>query len=270
MKRLFKAFRAIGFLVKDPWKLNRVINENDEWLRTVEKKHGCSALPIIPLPFFLKNSISVNPYSFLEGGASPADLALLRALAESIPHCRYFEIGTWRGESVANVAAVAEECYTLNLPDNLIFQQFPSDDYIRSHRFFSEGLPRVIHLTGDSFTYPFESLLHAFDLIFIDGDHHYDAVYNDTCRVLKHLCHESTIVVWHDYASTPESVRCETLAAILDACPPELHRHLYHVQNTLCAILYRKEAPTVPFRRFALPEYFFNVQITVSSTGQKS
>jgi hypothetical protein len=75
-----------------------------------------------------------------------------------------------------------------------------------------------------------------FDLVFIDGDHHYEMVKNDTEKVLRYLAHERTIVVWHDYARNPETVRWEVLAGILSGCQPGLHQNIYHVAHTLCAV----------------------------------
>src|SRR5438552_3056351 len=57
----------------------------------------------------------VAPYTYLEGGSTAIDLALLKALAKTFQQCCYFEIGAWRGESVANVASVAKECISLSL-----------------------------------------------------------------------------------------------------------------------------------------------------------
>ena len=69
----------------------------------------------------------------------------------------------------------------------------------------------------------FEALNKKFDLIFIDGDHHYEMVRNDTAKVFQSLFHSGSTVVWHDYAFNPEKIRFEVLAGILDGCPTEFH-----------------------------------------------
>ncbi|MCB0809764.1 MAG: hypothetical protein KDB96_10840, partial [Flavobacteriales bacterium] len=56
----------------------------------------------------------VGSYSFLDGTSRPTDIALLRGLA-SRPSCRrYIEFGTWRGESLANVAPLVEEAWAIS------------------------------------------------------------------------------------------------------------------------------------------------------------
>jgi len=264
MKRIYKFFKALGLLIRNPWKLNLILDRNEEWELFVRKKYRLTSLPLIPINKFIRDTIAVESYAFLDGGSIPTDIALLKQLASDIPACRYFEIGTWRGESVSNVAAVADVCYTLNLPDEELLKLINAKDYVTSHRLFSRNHKNIIHVTGDSRSFDYGSLGMQFDLIFIDGDHHYETVVKDTQNVLQYLCHDETIVVWHDYAYSPESVRYETLAAILDACPQILHPHLYHAGNTNCALLYRKEVLSIPFKKFARPDYCFTMQIKVS------
>ena len=87
-------------------------------------------------------------------------------------------------------------------------------------------------------TYDFGALNKRFDLIFIDGNHKYNFVKNDTQKVFKHLTHKDSIVVWHDYALHPEKARYDVLAGILDGLPKDYQDNLYHVSNSLCAIYY--------------------------------
>ena len=117
MSKISKAIRAISLIIRNPWLLNRVLEEDMYWKRKVIENYGFqSGLPVIrPEELFGDFSETVDPFAFLDGGSLPTDLALLKKLARRMPHCSYFEIGTWRGESVANVASVAEKCYTLNL-----------------------------------------------------------------------------------------------------------------------------------------------------------
>jgi len=100
-----------------------ILDQNEEWEQYVRKKYSTLSLPVIPLNSLIHNTALVEPFAFLDGGSIPTDIALLRQLASDIPGCRYFEIGTWRGESIANVAAVSDVCYTLNLPDEELFRQ---------------------------------------------------------------------------------------------------------------------------------------------------
>jgi len=70
----------------------------------------------------------------------------------------------------------------------------------------------------------------TFDVLFIDGDHRYDYVKNDTAKVFRHLVHNKSIVLWHDYAYSPGQVRYEVLAGILDGVP-ETYRQLQFMKT---------------------------------------
>lgn len=238
MPRVSKAFRAISLLVRNPWLLNKVLEEDLYWKNEVVKSFGFgNGLPVIQAELLFGDfSETVDPYAFLDGGSLPTDLALLKKLARGIPRCSYFEIGTWRGESAANVASVAETCYTLNLSSDEMKKMGMSQSYIDQHRHYSRHIPNITHLEGNTLSFDFRDLNRKFDLIFIDGDHHFDMVYNDTEKVFMNLIHENSIVVWHDYARNPETIRFEVLAGILNGCPSSCHRHIFHIANTLCAV----------------------------------
>jgi predicted O-methyltransferase YrrM len=238
MSKISKALHAISLILRNPWLLNKVLEEDQYWKRKVIKSYGFAlGLPVINAEELFGNfSETVDPFAFLDGGSLPTDLALLKKLARRIPHCSYFEIGTWRGESVANVAEVAQDCYTLNLSADEMRKMGLNQRYIDLHGYFSKNLPNVRHLHGNTLSFDFQSLNKKFDLVFIDGDHHFEMVRNDTEKVFSHLADENSVVVWHDYASNPETVRYEVLAGILHGCPKSIHQHIFHIANTLCAV----------------------------------
>jgi predicted O-methyltransferase YrrM len=261
MNKIIKTIKALGILAKNPWKLNLILNQNEEWEKYVMKKYQQISLPVIPFNSIIHDTITVEPYAFLDGGSLPTDLALLKQLATDINDCKYFEIGTWRGESVSNVAATSAICFTLNLPESELLKHLNDKNFIASQQYFSNNLKNVTHLRGDSRTFDFEGLGIKFDLIFIDGDHHYEAIVSDTQNVLRYLCHENSIIVWHDYTYNPELIRYETMASILDACPEDLHRRIFHVENTNCAVLIKKKIASHTFKKYALPDHYFSVKI---------
>ncbi len=238
MSKIAKLFRAAGMILRKPYLINKVLDDQEVWRKRVIMDHGLKD-GLAEVGFHEISGgekVLVRPFSFLEGGSLPTDLALLRILASGIDNCRYFEIGTWRGESVANVAEVAMECITLNLSPGQMREAGLSEEYIGQHAMFSKGLSNVTHLEGDSLYFDFAGLNKKFDIIFIDGDHHYASIRTDTQHVFKHLLHERSIVVWHDYAWQPGNIRFETMAAILDGVPEAQHGKLFAVRNTLCAI----------------------------------
>jgi predicted O-methyltransferase YrrM len=263
MKKLYKALKAVIRIIRNPWLLNKVLDDDLHWMEYIAKHHGFkNSLPVItPESLFGDFSETVAPYASLDGSSLPTDLALLKRLARTFPDCSYFEIGTWRGESVANVASVASECFTLNLSDAEMISLGLDERYINLHRHFSKDLKNVTHLQGNSLDFDFAGLGKKFDLIFIDGDHHFNVIKNDTEKVFRHLLHENSIVVWHDYACNPEKIRFEVMAGILDGCPKEYHDRIYQVGNTMCAIFIRRALETRPFESPQIPEGYFELQI---------
>lgn len=259
MGKLRNISRAIRTLLRNPSALSRVLV--DEHKEEVVRIHGLACgLPTLDLLDLLPDfHMTVRPYSFLEGTSTVMDIALLNSLASRIPDCAYLEIGTWRGESVANVARHAKKCVSLSLSETEIRALGWSEDFIRTHRFFSDGLPNVQHLGHNSLTFDFSSLGEKFDLIFIDGDHTYEGVRSDTRNAFGLLKDDRSVIVWHDAGTTPENTRWDTLAGILDGCPPGCRPNLYRVSNTLCAIYWRGAArgafpavPRVPDKEFEI------------------
>ncbi|NQT76178.1 MAG: class I SAM-dependent methyltransferase [Bacteroidetes bacterium] len=267
MNKLKKLAKALLMILRRPWLLNRVIDDNDAWRNKVRKEFGSPEwLPVVDFRSLAGvDEIKVKPFAYLEGGSLPTDLALLRSLALKIPDCRYFEIGTWRGESVANVAGPDRECYTLDLSVGEMREKGLNDDYITQQGMFLKDLPNVIQLEGNSMNFDFAGLNKKFDLIFIDGDHHYSSIKNDTDKVFAHLVHEKSIVVWHDYAWQPGNIRFETMAGILAGIPENFRKNLYTVSNTLCAIYYPAGLEAQEPKPLAFPENIFEVRIKINN-----
>ena len=265
MNKLAKLFRALGLVIRKPALLNLVLNDEEVNKKMVIEKYLLSAgLPVVDLLDIVPNfREKIDPFCFLDGGSTPPDLGLLKALAASFPSCEYFEIGTWRGESVANVASVATHCTTLNLPDEEMRKLGMSKDYVQSHRFFSEKLQNVTHLQHNSLTFDFQSLQQKFDLIFIDGDHHYESVRSDTANAFRLLKDERSMIVWHDYSHTPSSgIRWDVVRGILDGAPKEKQAGLYHVSNTLCALYSSQPLVSKQVSLFDPPNKYFTVTLT--------
>lgn len=261
MSKISKTLKALSRIAGNPWLLNKVLQDDLAWEKYIVQKFDLPyGFPVVhPESLFGDFQETICPYAFLDGGSLPTDLALLKKLARRFPACRYFEIGTWRGESVANVADVAEKCTTMNLSRKEMSELGLSQRYIDLHGYYSKQLANVEHLEGNTKTFDFQSLTEKFDLIFIDGDHHFEMVKNDTRKVFEYLVHDKSVVVWHDYARNPENIRFEVMAGILEGCPDRFHDNIIHVAHTLCAVFFpekqsgtRLDAPVIPTGRFRI------------------
>ncbi|TGE27293.1 class I SAM-dependent methyltransferase [Hymenobacter metallicola] len=267
MSKISKTLRALTSLVRNPWLLNHVLAADEAGWQERARAHtrrqlSAQGLPMAPLSTFLSAADdTVQPFAFREGGSLPTDLLLLRALARRVPQARYFEIGTWRGESAANVAAVAASVHTLNLSATELRALGLPERYIELHGFFSCPLPNVTHLHGNSATYDLAGLQQKFDVIFIDGDHRYEAVRTDTRRVFEHVVGPDTVVVWHDASRQPGQPRWEVLAGILDGLPASAAGQLVQVENTLCALYSPQPVATTTPDPLADPQHWFEVKL---------
>jgi len=272
--KIVKAADAVWQLAKNPWLLNKMFDEELYWRKRVLKKYDFkNGLPVLDLvSVFDTPTETISPYAFLDGGSLPTDLALLRYLVRRFQVENYLEIGTWRGESVANVAPIVKKAVTIDLPDDAMRSMRRSEDYIGQQRVFSENLSNVIHVRANSLTLDFPTLGDSFGLAFIDGDHHYEAVRSDTRNVLKCLLPEG-IIVWHDYALNPEQVRWSVLEGILDGLPADMHQRLFHVSNTLCAVYLPQGISNLPGATILprkSPDRYFEVEIKLREMRSKS
>jgi predicted O-methyltransferase YrrM len=264
MNKFGKALKALWWILRKPILLNRVLADEDNWKTYVTDKYGLGeGIPVIGMDRLTAGDhASLEPITFLDGGSLPTDLMLLATLAGGIEDCRYFEIGTWRGESAAIMAARCVSCHTLCLTDEEMRKMRMHERTIQSHGMFSRDLDNVVQLRGDSRSFDFAALDGKFDLVFIDGDHHYDGVLSDTRNAFDHLAHQGTVVVWHDYGYHPDRVRFEVMAAILDGAGPERAGRIYHVAHTKCAVYTGQEYPSRPAEFPMLPEETFHLEIT--------
>lgn len=263
LKKLFIIFST---LLKNPKTILRVLHpSNTESQQEVIRKYGLKyGLPIVTLGAFdTPTPHTVYPYLFLEGGSLPTDLYLLAQLAQGSKDGVYFEIGTWRGESVLNVAPYVSEAYTLNLTEEEMRRRGASEEYISQSGMLiaASNFPHVKQLYGNSLEFDFRHWHGKCDLVFIDGDHHYRAVVSDTLKCLPLLKDENSILVWHDYGYSPEEIRWDILLAILDAIPPGSHKYLYHVAHTKCAIFTQKPLKGLLKGRPLRPEQLFRVTL---------
>ncbi|MFZ4400489.1 MAG: class I SAM-dependent methyltransferase [Bacteroidales bacterium] len=263
MNKILKAIKAIGLILKKPYLLNHIIEDESVFQQYVEKKYNLpKGLPFITITeLFPDFNETVKPYAYLDGATLPIDIALLKALARKYKVQHYFEIGTWRGESVANIAEIVQECITLNLPDLEILELGLSDDYVKMHRVFSSELKNVKHIEGNSLNYDFTEYLKQFDMVFVDGDHHYESIVKDTKTAFELIEDEHKIIVWHDYALEPETVRWSVMAGILDGCPLEKRKNIYHISNTLCAVYINDNIKSDWLKINEQPKHYFEIGI---------
>ncbi len=240
MGKLGKLATAIKILMSKPYLINQIVEHDSVFKDQVVEAYGLEkGLPVIPYSDIVTEHELPN-YLFLDGGSLITDLLLLRSLAKKTTDCCYFEIGTWRGESCTNVVDHCDHCYTFNLPEKDIQALGHDETYLNQLELLSKTDPRIVPIKGNSLNFDFRALDFVPNLVFIDGDHHYEAVKSDTNRIFQWIDPQQATIVWHDYGNSPEKVRWSVLKGILDGLPAEEHKHLYQVANTKCAIYTRR------------------------------
>lgn len=239
-----------------------------------DQKYSSSAIRFVDICELL-NTIddNIESYTFLDGTSYVTDIVLLKGLCRKFTDCNYLEIGSWRGESLVNVAEVATKCVSISLSKEDIISMGMSKEIADSQRLFTNGLENLVHIEANSLTYDFEQLKEKFDVIFIDGDHTYAGVKSDTINAFKLLRNDQSVIVWHDCGVNFEMHRYEVLAAIFDGCPPHKRGNLYRVTNTLCGIYTTASlnSQVLKFPQFPTKTFSLNVKaMPFSKTGDLS
>jgi hypothetical protein len=265
MGKLAKLARVVGTIAVNPRSLGKVLLDPYEigFQNRVAQVQGFEkGLPTIDLLDLVPGlDETIDPYCFMNGSSRTVDLALLKALAKGFHGCRYLEIGTLRGESLVNVASVAEECVSVSLSDEELLERGCGRNYLKNNGFFLRNCANVKRIGHDSLTFDFSSL-GTFDMVFVDGDHSYEGVRHDTQSAFSVLRGENPVIVWHDYGVEYDSPSWRVMAGILDGTPEGERGRLYHVSNTLCAIYTRGHFATSIVEHPAVPDKVFSVRIS--------
>jgi predicted O-methyltransferase YrrM len=266
MPKLKTLWRLLQTLSREPRRITRVLDDEADHQNYVIRRYGLrTGLPTVDwMDLFPEFEETVDPYSFLDGGSLPTDLALLKGLARKKKVRTYYEIGTWRGESASNVASIAEECISVSLSDEEMRQYGLSEQFIKVHGFFSCKIKNVKHIRENSRSLDYSQYAGRCDLVFIDADHTYESVLADTRNAFPLMRNIHSIIVWHDYGFSPETVRWSVLAGILDGSPSWTRDHLYHVSNTKCAVYIQEQINTRAVEYPAVPNKAFAVKLTAT------
>jgi len=262
MSKITKLVRVLNAIIKKPSLLNLTIQDDDFFTKKARSLGLEEGFPVVDITDILPNfSETIKYFSSLDGGSLITDLAIIKKITSLYKEAQYFEIGTWRGESIANVAEVAKDCYTLNLTSEQLREIGLNEKYIDQQDLFSKNIPNITHLKGDSLKYNFNDFHNKFDVVFVDGDHHYESVKKDAKTAFKLIKDENSTIIWHDYGFSPEVIRHEVMTAIYEGTPKKYRDNLFHVSNSLCAIFTTKKYPVYKLNSFLPPSKTFNINI---------
>lgn len=138
------------------------------------------------------NTDTLLPDDRTPGGVTPTELTYLCHMAASLRPNKVLEVGTFLGRTTLNLANVLpnSQIQTFNWPQNLC--SFPVGQKFK-------GTPqedRITQVWGDTINFDFRTLP-TYEFAFIDADHSYEMVLNDSQKVFSRLSTDGAIV-WHD------------------------------------------------------------------------
>lgn len=159
--------------------------------------------------------------------ANHTDMVYVCGMASAVNARRIFEFGTYRGQTTCGMASVCKDAqvFTLNLPPEADPRYAP---YIGMYIARSPDRERITQLFCDARTFDTTPYRESMDYIFIDGDHSYQGVRNDTEKALQ-LLKPGGVIVWHDYAAKSPGV-LEYLAEF------SRERPLFRLRKTCLAV----------------------------------
>lgn len=235
--------------------------DREQWvIKYFNLPHGFPQVDLLDL--FPEFKETVDPFTNLYGTSLPIDLAVLKLFAKKYSNCDYLEIGTWRGESIANLAPICNHCVSISLSNNEMGSFGWGEPFQKLQRLFSKNIKNVLHIEANSRSMDFSKLNQKFDLVFIDGDHSFEGVKSDSEKVFGLLRDKDSVIVWHDYTSNYEHINWEVFAGILAGVPANMRGSIYHISNTLCAVYTNELIPTKPFVYPAFPDKNFIINIS--------
>jgi hypothetical protein len=200
--------------------------------------------------------------TFLDMTSRVIDMVFMKAMARRFNGlCDYLEIGSWRGESLINMASVCKSVVSVTLSREEMREMKMDARMIELEGFFLKPEMNIKRIGHNSMTFDFSSLNQKFDLIFVDGGHDFESVKSDTINAFKLLKDENSIIIWHDCGYSYEDKRNEVIAAILTGANAEQQKHIYRVSNTLCGIYINGKFETSFTGTITAPNKVFEVSI---------
>jgi len=173
-------------------------------------------------------SLPVGAINEESGHFNQVDLLYVAAIAKLKALRRMFEFGTYQGRTTYHLAQARDDAkvWTLNLP--------PADDpsvaeFIGCWFRGSDRESQVEQLFCNSFDFDPAPFAASMDLVFVDGDHSYAAVKNDTEKAFRMLA-PGGVLAWHDFAAKSPGV-------VRYLCELSRSRPLFRLKHT-CLVVY--------------------------------
>ncbi len=163
---------------------------NDSRIRELYLEQIFPGIGQVKVPLGAVNEVTLHP--------NKVDMLYVCAVAHHKGARRAFEFGTYMGRTTYHLAKTSPEMEVTTLsisPDkDPLFGPFLGK--------FFKGRPeaaRIKLLLQDSRDFDPAPYKGMFDVVFVDGDHSYELVKNDTLKAFQ-LLKKGGVILWHDYA----------------------------------------------------------------------
>jgi hypothetical protein len=172
------------------------------------------------------------------GDVSWQELVTISSLVAHYQPLRIFEIGTFMGKTTYHLAANSPDqaqVFTLDLPPDDFEQTIAQNPY--DMNLLHEGKRhevgyyfknttyqnKITQIFCDSRSFDETTYAHSMDMIFVDADHTYQSVINDTRKAMGMLKNDESgkVILWHDLRQ-----RSDVERGILELCGPDKVRHI--------------------------------------------
>lgn len=172
------------------------------------------------------------------GDVSWQELVTISSLVAYYKPLRIFEIGTFMGKTTYHLAANSPDqaqVFTLDLPQQNFEQTVAQNPY--DMNLLHEGKrhevgyyfkntayhSKITQILCDSRSFDETPYAGSMDMIFVDADHTYPSVINDTKKALRMLKNNESgkVILWHDLRQ-----RSDVERGILELCDRDKIRHI--------------------------------------------
>jgi predicted O-methyltransferase YrrM len=183
------------------------------------------------------------------GKVNQAELLYVNAVAKFLKAKNIFEFGTYMGRTTYHLAAVAPDAKvtTLDLPEDGGTKTWSCLGVCYKG---TDREPQITQLLQDAYKFDPEPYRRSMDFIYVDGDHSYAGVKNDTEKALQMLKPGGT-VMWHDYGASSDLGLTRFFVEFTQVRP------VFRLKKT-SLLLYRDGVDTMTFQPFAMrqnPKY---------------
>ncbi len=173
----------------------------DEQFRVQRKRCRLRELPLAAiLPGVENAAISLAAVNVETGHPNHAEMLWVIAAAQHRRARRVFEFGTFMGRTTRHLAAAMPDAHiwTLDLPRDENPWSFA--DHVGAMFAGTSDAERITSVRTNSATFDTSPLRGSMDFVWVDADHSYDGVRNDTEKAFELLAPGGAIM-WHDFSA---------------------------------------------------------------------